>query len=392
MKANDATEVGERLRDARFETLKVCVDLARSEQVDFVVITGDLFESNQVSALTVSRAVQALQHADPIPIYVLPGNHDWLDAGSVYEGSDFAPNTARNIVVLREREPMVIGEECIVYPCPLTKRWDLADPTDWIPGRDDEDSIRIGIAHGSLPVPDKEREFPIEADTPQRKGLDYLALGDWHGMRIYESNRLAYAGTPEQTSFGEERAGHVLLVAIDQAGQPPQIEARQVGRLSWLTWEREVSASAVECLASLRDEIEGMADGPSTLLRLTLTGAVRSDELPLVDQFETWLQARCDNQQLLYAELRDKVRTTEALEEALRELSESDSVIAGSAADLRGMAAVDDGRDEGVADVTPRGTDELITTWTRTDPGEQEMSVVSRDALKLLAKLVGEVS
>ena len=112
MRAQDATEVGERLRDARFDTLKCCVELAESQEVDFVIIAGDLFEHNQVSAHTVSRAVQILQDSEPIPVYILPGNHDWLDAGSVYERPEFAPQTARNVVVLRERKPIEVREGC----------------------------------------------------------------------------------------------------------------------------------------------------------------------------------------------------------------------------------------------------------------------------------------
>ena len=94
---------------------------------------------------------------------------------------------------------------------------------------------------------------------------------------------------------------------------------------------------ADQALVGVREQIEALPDGPNTLLRLTLTGAVGSHELPLVDQLETWLQARCDNQKLLYDELRSELRTTEALEGALRDLAESDEVVAGAVADLRAM-------------------------------------------------------
>ncbi|GAH28788.1 unnamed protein product, partial [marine sediment metagenome] len=256
MRAQDATEVGQRLRDARFETLKRCMELAKTEEVNFVVIAGDLFEDNQVRPHTVSRAVQILQEADPIPVYILPGNHDWLDAGSVYERSEFAPDAARNIVVLREREPVEATKGCVLYPCPVTRRWDLADPTEWIPVREDDKLVRIGVAHGCLPVPDKEREFPIEVDTPQRKGLDYLALGDWHSLWVYEGGRLAYPGTPEQTSFGEQRAGHVLVVAIERAGHPPEVTPHEVRGLVWEHWEEELREPADGALADLRERIE----------------------------------------------------------------------------------------------------------------------------------------
>lgn len=392
MRAQDATKVGERLRDARFKTLNACVELAQTEEVDFVIVAGDLFESNQVSAYTVSRAIQILQQAGRMPVYILPGNHDWLDAGSVYERPEFVGDAARNIVVLRERQTVEAGEGCVLYPCPVTRRWDLADPTDWIPGREDDELIRIGIAHGSLPTPDREREFPIEADTPQKKGLDYLALGDWHSLRTYESGQLSYPGTPEQTSFSETDAGHVLLVAIGRPGSAPQLTPHKVGSLVWEQWEEELGEPVHETLQALQERIERLPMGTDTLLRLTLTGAVRADELPLADQFETWLQARCDNNQLLYFELRNEVQTTGALAGALRDLAESDEVVAGAVADLRAMAAVGTGGAHEAVGVQSRAMDELIDTWVRTEGEGQEMSVVAGEALKLLAKLAWEMT
>lgn len=392
MRAHDATEVGERLRDARFETLKRIMALAQTEEVDFVIIAGDLFENNQVSAHTVSRAVQILQETESTPVYVLPGNHDWLDAGSVYERPEFTVDAARNIVVLREPEPVEAGESCVLYPCPLTRRWDLADPTDWIPGREDDRLIRIGVAHGSLPIPGEEREFPIEVDTPQKKGLDYLALGDWHSLGVYEGGLLAYPGTPERTSFGERDAGHVLVGEIEKAGHPPDLSPHEVGELTWEHWEEELGEPAHEGLQSLRERIEGLPDGSNTLLRLTLRGAVGSHELPLVDQFDTWLEARCANKQLLYSDLRTQLRTTEALQGALRDLAESDGVVAGVVADLRAMAAVGVGTAPEAVHVQSREMDQLINTWVATQGEGQEMSVVAVEALKLLAQLAGEVS
>lgn len=392
MRARDATEVGGRLREARFTTLGRCVELAASEGVDFVVIAGDLFESNQVGAHTVSRAVQILQGAHPIPVHILPGNHDRLDAGSVYERPEFAPAAARNIVVLRAREPVEVGGRCVLYPCPLTRRRDLADPTDWIPGRGHDGLIRIGVAHGSLPIANRRREFPIEIDTPQRKGLDYLALGDWHDLNIHASGRLAYPGAPERTGFGEGRAGHVLVVEIAGPGHPPRLTPHGVATLEWLRWEEKLRDGADGALSRLRERIEGLPDGPNTLLRLTLTGAVGAHELPLVDRFETWLRARRDNGRLLHFELHAQLHTTEALEEALLDLAGSDAVIAGALADLRAMADADAGRARGGAGVGPRPMDELIDVWVRGGGGDRRMGEVARGAIRLLAMLTGEVN
>jgi len=393
MRASDASEQGERLREARFTALERIVRIAQDEDVDFILIAGDMFENNQVGARTVSRAVQLLQAAAPIPVYVLPGNHDWYDASSVYQRPAFSDAQAGNITVLSAAEPLDVADGCTLYSCPVTERWSYLDPTAWIPPREDNALIRIGVAHGTLPIPGQYRVLPIEPDTAQRKDLDYLALGHTHGLRRYDSNRVAYPGTPEQTGFGEEGAGQVLVVSIER-GRPPEIEERRTGTLTWLTWEREITETVDEGLGALREEIQALDDGPHTLLRLRLSGTVGAHSLPLLSEFAEWLDARCENEQLLYAELEQDVRTSEELAGVLRQLAEQDEVIAGTIADLRSMAAPEEAAPDAAAGVAPRDRQELMEAWLSSDPPEdQELSsaAVATEALAILAGIAGEV-
>ncbi len=391
MKATHVGEAGARVREARFGALARLIDLACGENVDFIVIAGDLFEHNQVSAHTVSRTIQLLRDADPIPVYVLPGNHDWFDASSVYRRPDFNGDQAGNITVLGETEPVETADGSVLYPCPVTERWSYADPTTWIPARADEGVIRIGVAHGTFgDVPTEEPVLPIATEVVQRAGLDYLALGHTHGTRIYDGNRAAYPGTPEQTSFGEQEAGSILIVSVDR-DSPPRIEARRVGGLTWLAWEREVGSPVPEALQALREEIAGLEDGPRTLLRLRVSGTVRADELPEFQRFDTWLGARRENQQLLHCELATSMRTTEELAGALRGLADEDAVIAGAVADLKSISAPDAAAPEEVAGEEPRSREELGETWQQTDPGDLSQAEVAQQALALLAEIAREV-
>jgi len=394
MKASEAGECGERLREARFSALQRIVQIAREEEADFILIAGDLFEHNQVATRTVSRAVQLLQAAAPLPVYILPGNHDWYDAGSVYQRRDFSAPQAGNITVLTAAEPLEVADGCTLYPCPVTERWSYLDPTVWIPPREDDGRIRIGVAHGTLPIPGEERILPIEPDTAQRKGLDYLALGHTHGLRRYDSDRLAYPGTPEQTSFGEEGAGQVLLVGIEP-GRPPVIEEHRTGSLTWLAWERTISEPADKALGELREEIRALEDGPQTLLRLRLNGTLGADSLPLIAEFEEWLEARCDNEQLLYVKIERDLRTSGELAGALQRLADQDEVIAGVVADLRSLAAPEEAALDDAAGVPPSSREQLLEVWLATGPPEDEdlsSAEVAREALTLLATIAGEVA
>ncbi len=77
-------DVGRKLREARFQALDKAVQWAEQERVDCIVIAGDLFDDNAVSLGDAQRAYERLR-GRPMPVYVLPGNHDPYCAGSVWQ-------------------------------------------------------------------------------------------------------------------------------------------------------------------------------------------------------------------------------------------------------------------------------------------------------------------
>lgn len=383
-------------REARLETVQTIVALAQAEEVDFLLICGDLFEDNLVSDVLVHALVRALQDSQ-LPVYILPGNHDPLTIGSVYNRPAFL-NAPPNVQVLRTAEPVSAAGQCVLYPCPVASRTSLADPTSVIPPRHDPDEIRVGVAHGSLRIESKfqDHDHPIDLDTVRTHGLDYLALGHWHDLLLMDSGRLAYPGAPEPTSFSEDNSGNVLLVAITQAGMAPTVTPRPVGKLRWLARTESVTEPAEERLARLRLDLETLPDRERTLLRLTLTGAVSAESFPQLAEFAAWLQAAGFLQQ----EVRNQVRCLEELHGALQALADRDEVIAGAAADLMRLATLDNPGAGSPTAVEARSVDELMKVWQSLEAGLGEWSggtampsraEVAQAGLQLLATLAGEV-
>ena len=66
---------------------------------EFVVVAGDVFEHNQLAPQVIGQSLEAMR-AIGIPVYLLPGNHDPLDASSVYTGALFTAERPDNVVVL----------------------------------------------------------------------------------------------------------------------------------------------------------------------------------------------------------------------------------------------------------------------------------------------------
>lgn len=392
MKATEAGEKGAVLREARLEALRSTVALTKERQADFLLIAGDLFENNQVKPVTVSQVVQILQGLDPTPVYILPGNHDWWDGGSVYSRAEFQEPHARNLRVCNSAKPFELAPGVVLYPCPVTEPHSMLDPTTWIPPRENDGTIRIGLAHGSLPHAHSETsDFPIQPDAAQLKGLDYLALGHYHGLQLLESGRMAMPGSPEQTRFGEQGAGQVLWVEIGGAGVPPQVEPVQVGSLHWVDLADGWQSPASDARQALQTRIEALPEGARTLLRVHLTGLVRPDELVEVESLRTWLAARCDNRDLLHAEVRQAVLTTAEVAGALQELVQGDAILAGALADLERLADPDGTGTTTVEGTTSRSMDLLMQTVTEAQIAGSRPSEVAREAIALLSKLAVEV-
>jgi DNA repair exonuclease SbcCD nuclease subunit len=204
------------------------VEKSNALGADLLLIAGDVFEHNAVGR-TLVRQVAELLAAFNGQVYLIPGNHDPLVPGSVWEHPAWSEKP--NIHVLKDRTPVEVPGGWL-YPCPLYERNSLADPTVWIDASDQR-GVKIGIAHGTVEgVQQEEPGYPIGRNAAARGGLDYLALGHWHSVTEYPDPdgtvRMAYSGTHEPSRFGERDSGYVLFVTVDGPGAGPRIERVQV--------------------------------------------------------------------------------------------------------------------------------------------------------------------
>lgn len=100
---------GEVLRNARLETLRRALELGRKHSIDVFLIAGDLFEDNQVDERLVLSVVDLFREYSPLPIYLLPGNHDpFTGADSVWNRKAFLPPPA-NVRLLLEAGATDLG-------------------------------------------------------------------------------------------------------------------------------------------------------------------------------------------------------------------------------------------------------------------------------------------
>lgn len=276
------------LQEAREEVIGRVGNVAEEHGAQFVVIAGDLFDDNTVADDIVTRTCQRLSDIE-VPVYVLPGNHDFAGGPAcVYQRDRFLDEKSDHVIVLDEPEPHVVGaegetapdEDVLLLPAPVERQNERGDPTAHLDSdfgvEKPPDAFRIGVAHGGVEdFGAGDATSRIEPDRVEKADLDYLALGDWHGCKQI-GDRTWYSGTPEPDSFTQNDQGHVLVVEVEEEGEPA-VESVQTGMYRWLQKEAELQGSGD--LEALQRWFDRLDDPLNVLVRLELSGGLNLEEM-----------------------------------------------------------------------------------------------------------------
>lgn len=290
-----SAEARPRFHRARLDAISRIGELARDRSAQFVVVCGDVFESNQLDRAIISRAFEVL-NTFTVPVFLLPGNHDPLDAASIYDSPAFISRKPDHVHVLRDSTPTeaVAGVEIVGAPW-FSKRpqGDLVaqatrDLAEVAPGR-----LRILAGHGAVSTLNPDRDSLATIDVASLQNLvegdraQFVVLGDRHAT--YEvADRIWYPGAPEVTSRREDDPGNVLLVDIDEDTRQCTVEKVHVGAWKYLVIEEVLNGA--EDVAALEKRLDELADKDRTavwlVLRGTLTTAAQADLDEVLDHAE----------------------------------------------------------------------------------------------------------
>ena len=279
---------------ARLDAVNAIGDLAKDHCCDFVLVSGDVFESNHVDRQIVVRTLEALNNY-PVPVYLLPGNHDPLDASSVYKFHSFTSRKPDHVNVIESSEAIEVVAGVQIIGAPWFSKEPLIDLVSQAYSGlvAEEGGIRIIVGHGIVDTlsPDRDNPAMIQVNAVEaaiRAGVvHYLALGDRHSLtEIGDTERIWYSGTPEPTDFDEVDPGKVLAVELD--GGSCSVEQVQIGRWRFVDQSFEVNGS--EDLQLLESWFDDQPTKDRTVVRLALMGSVNIAQRAQLDvilaQFE----------------------------------------------------------------------------------------------------------
>jgi len=277
---------------ARLDAVARIGEVATATGAAFVVVTGDVFEHNQVERQTILRACEALKRI-PVPVVLLPGNHDALEPGSLWTSAQWQAHAPEHVTVVTGTAPLEIVPGVEIVGAPWRSRRPMSDPA--APGYAEltpagPGTTRILLAHGQLTslsggmsdVPTID-QTALEAAVADGR-LQYVGLGDRHSTTRV-TDRIWFSGTQEVTSPEEDAPGNVLKVTV--GGGEIEVEPMRVG--AWHMVDHRVELFDEESLQALEDWFAELPEKERTYVRLAGDGSL---PLPLLSRLDAMIDAQ----------------------------------------------------------------------------------------------------
>lgn len=198
--------------------LKTIADLAVEQRVQVLLVAGDLFDTPDVAAATAAYAAGIFAELEGrgIRVALIPGNHDPVVPGSVWESQAFPPNVCmfrasewRHVEIIDGLHmygipfiPALAGE-------PVLRRLELVPSSGY----------HVALLHGQFLEIEggSHHYYPFVGADMAASGLDYLALGHVHRpLALPPAGRTQswYPGSPTRFTFRNLQERQVVLVEL----------------------------------------------------------------------------------------------------------------------------------------------------------------------------------
>lgn len=201
------------------DSFKKITKTAIEENVDFLIIAGDLFDSDErsVNALKFfNNEVEKLKKAN-IPIYLIAGNHDPLnDFNQIFSlNSNVKIFDSENHEIKEYNDENRLKARLIGQSyrgnSDSRKMYSAFNPPD-------KGVFNIAILHTQLD-PNNNNYVPVsQEDLKEKTKIDYWALGHIHQNKIINREKpvISYPGIPQGRDFGEKGKKGFYLVELNK--------------------------------------------------------------------------------------------------------------------------------------------------------------------------------
>lgn len=253
--------------DEQREVLAEIAEIAGEEQVDLLLVAGDVFDRPDPSPTDeriVYRALSAL--AQVAPVVMVAGNHDHPDrwdaisvllstgqvqvigrlarpgAGGVQEFRTEEGTVARVTMLPWVSKGNIVKAEQIMEASKLEMMDTYANRLQAISqaliGEPDMEKVNLVLSHmmvhgakfgGGERMAHTILDYAVSAAALFPGGLNYVALGHLHRQQqIAAPTQVWYSGSPLQLDFGETQDEKGVLIVETEPGKPAQVHGRKL--------------------------------------------------------------------------------------------------------------------------------------------------------------------
>ena len=286
LSSSDA-ELGERMKRSMFDALDAIVAKTKEENVDFVIFSGDIFDTSNETPLTRSRFADALAEMK-VPCFISFGNHDfkrrWEKSIPFPKNSFVFPENVVRVKFVKNKKVAAV-----ISGASFSTKHTSEDLTAGV--NPAPNTFNIAVFHCNLDAADEDDVYaPCKLSSLLSKKVDYWALGHIHKRQIVnEEPYVVYPGNTQgrNPKESEEKGAYLVTVEDDKV---TDMRFFRTGPILWQDVELDITGKAdINDVISQADGVEA-----GSLIRVDIVGRGDLDSIARLDPqgLEELIEAR----------------------------------------------------------------------------------------------------
>lgn len=193
-------ELIKKRRTEHKQIFKDVIKLVKDENVEFLFISGDLFEQKYIEKNTVEFVINSLQLIPDTKVFIAPGNHDPYIKNSPYRTFKWP----ENVTIFDKKIRKISCDDVDVYGFGF-EDYEMTSSELETFNVDNPDKINVLVTHGNIGSKSKYNDLnPRDLDI-----FDYVALGHIHIPQL--NGKVVYPGALVACGF-DECGEHGLVI------------------------------------------------------------------------------------------------------------------------------------------------------------------------------------
>jgi DNA repair exonuclease SbcCD nuclease subunit len=255
------------------------MEYVRNGGINYVFISGDLFESEYATNNTIELLVREFRNCPDTNFIIAPGCSDSYNGNPIYESGRLPSN-------------------CYIFDSESMTRFDFDDDKVRIYGWgftspelrenplidkqvDDISKINIVVGYADIDGSISSEKCPISTADLKRFGADYYAFGSRHDGGDFvslEDSMYSYSGALESIGFDNPGIGGAKLVVVKYSGGELSIDAKNMsfGQIAFRTERMDITGVSTnhEIINRVSRLVSEKKYGSETALKVELVGDI----------------------------------------------------------------------------------------------------------------------